>query len=502
MNAPAPLSTEADWTFELLQDYESEIARIAENFGLDTYPNQIEIINSEQMMDAYASSAMPINYHHWSFGKHFLSVQNSYRRGHMGLAYEIVFNSNPCIAYLMEENTLTMQALVIAHASYGHNSFFKNNYMFRTWTDAGSIIDYMLFARKFVANCEQRHGVDEVERVLDACHALMMHGVDRYKRPYPLSMAEEKQRQMEREELLQQQVNELWRTIPVGDSPTGEVEVQRFPEEPQENILYFLEKNAPLLEPWQREIIRIVRKISQYLYPQRQTKVMNEGWACFWHFHILHELYREGLVTDGFMMEFLQYHTAVVYQPPFNSPHYNGINPYTLGYSMMQDLKRVCDAPTDEDRQWFPDIAGTPWQETLDFAMRDFKDESFILQFLSPRLIRELKLFSVLDDEDKDHLEVTAIHDDWGYQAIRESLSANYDLGNLEPYIQVYNVNVRGDRALTLRHDMHKGRPLEKENAEEVVRHLHQLWGFDVILESVSDGQVKSQIAHSELAAD
>ena len=343
MNAPAPLSTEADWTFELLQDYEREIARIAENFGLDTYPNQIEVINSEQMMDAYASSAMPINYHHWSFGKHFLGVQNSYRRGHMGLAYEIVFNSNPCIAYLMEENTLTMQALVIAHASYGHNSFFKNNYMFRTWTDAGSIIDYMLFARKFVANCEQRHGVDEVERVLDACHALMMHGVDRYKRPYPLSMAEEKQRQMEREELLQRQVNELWRTIPVGDAPAGKVQAQRFPEEPQENILYFLEKNAPLLEPWQREIIRIVRKISQYLYPQRQTKVMNEGWACFWHFHILHELYRDGLVTDGFMMEFLQYHTAVVYQPPFNSPHYSGINPYTLGYSMMQDLKRVCE---------------------------------------------------------------------------------------------------------------------------------------------------------------
>jgi spore cortex formation protein SpoVR/YcgB (stage V sporulation) len=496
-----PLSTESDWTFELLQDYEREIARIADNFGLDTYPNQIEIINSEQMMDAYASSAMPINYHHWSFGKHFLSVQNSYRRGHMGLAYEIVFNSNPCIAYLMEENTLTMQALVIAHASYGHNSFFKNNYMFRTWTDAESIIDYMLFARKFIADCEQRHGVDEVERVLDACHALMMHGVDRYKRPYPLSLDEEKQRQLEREEQLQQQVNELWRTIPVPDAADGERPMQRFPEEPQENILYFLEKNAPLLEPWQREVIRIVRKISQYLYPQRQTKVMNEGWACFWHFHILHELYREGLVTDGFMLEFLQYHTAVIYQPPFNSPHYSGINPYTLGYSMMQDLKRICDSPTDEDRQWFPDIAGSPWQETLDFAMRDFKDESFILQFLSPRLIRELKLFNVENDADKDHLEVTAIHDEWGYQAIRESLSASYDLGNLEPYIQVYNVNVRGDRALTLRHDMHNGRPLERENAEEVVRHLHQLWGFDVILESVSDDKVMSSVVHSQLAS-
>jgi spore cortex formation protein SpoVR/YcgB (stage V sporulation) len=502
MSASQPISTEADWTFELLQDYEREIARIAEKFRLDTYPNQIEIISSEQMMDAYASSAMPINYHHWSFGKHFLSVQNSYRRGHMGLAYEIVFNSNPCIAYLMEENTLTMQALVIAHASYGHNSFFKNNYMFRTWTDAESIIDYMLFARKFIAECEQRHGVDEVEKVLDACHALMMHGVDRYKRPYPLSMSEEKQRQLEREELLQQQVNELWRTIPSRDPELGEHREQRFPEEPQENILYFLEKNAPLLEPWQREVIRIVRKISQYLYPQRQTKVMNEGWACFWHFHILHELYREGLVTDGFMLEFLQYHTAVIYQPPFNSPHYSGINPYTLGYSMMQDLKRICDSPTEEDRNWFPDIAGSDWQETLDFAMRDFKDESFILQFLSPRLIRELKLFSVQDDADNDYMEVTAIHDEWGYQSLRESLSASYDLGNLEPYIQVYNVNVRGDRALTLRHDMHQGRPLEPQTAQEVVKHLHQLWGFDVILESVQDDEVKSRVAHSEFAGE
>ncbi len=151
MTAVQPLSTGSDWTFELLETYEREIARVAGNFALDTYPNQIEIITSEQMMDAYASSAMPINYNHWSFGKHFLSVENSYRRGHMGLAYEIVFNSNPCIAYLMEENTLTMQALVIAHACYGHNSFFKNNYLFQTWTDAESIIDYMVFARKFIA---------------------------------------------------------------------------------------------------------------------------------------------------------------------------------------------------------------------------------------------------------------------------------------------------------------------------------------------------------------
>ena len=496
-----PISTSPDWTFELLQTYEHEIGRIAEGFGLDTYPNQIEIINSEQMMDAYASSAMPINYHHWSFGKHYLGVENSYRRGHMGLAYEIVFNSNPCIAYLMEENTLTMQALVIAHASYGHNSFFKNNYLFRTWTDAESIIDYMVFARNFIAECEQRHGVDEVERTLDACHALMSQGVDRYKRPYPISMEEEKRRQQEREEILQAQINELWRTIPQQAAAQDSAGTARFPPEPEENLLYFLEKNAPLLEPWQREVIRIVRKIAQYLYPQRQTKVMNEGWACFWHFNILHELYREGLVNDGFMLEFLQYHTGVIYQPPFDSPHFSGINPYTLGYAMMQDIRRICETPTDEDRVWFPDIAGSPWQETLDFAMRNFKDESFILQFLSPGLIRELKLFAVLDDEEQDYLEVAAIHDESGYQRIRDSLSANYNLGNLEPNIQVYEVNVRGDRSLTLRHDMHQDRPLAKEDAEEVVRHLQTLWGFDVILESVSGDNVRQRVVHSELGA-
>jgi spore cortex formation protein SpoVR/YcgB (stage V sporulation) len=167
----------------------------------------------------------------------------------------------------------------------------------------------------------------------------------------------------------------------------------------------------------------------------------------------------------------------------------------------MQDIRRICEAPTDEDRYWFPDIAGSPWQETLDFAMRDFKDESFILQFLSPTLIRELKLFAVLDDAGRDYLEVSAIHDESGYQAIRESLSANYNIGNLEPNIQVYSVNVRGDRAITLRHDMYNGRPLAQEDAEEVVRHLQTLWGFDVILESVIDGEVRQRIQHSEFAS-
>ena len=175
------ISESSEWTVDLIKQYDSEIARIAADFKLDTYPNQIEVISSEQMMDAYSSVGMPVGYHHWSFGKQFLSVERRYKRGHMGLAYEIVINSNPCIAYLMEENTMTMQALVIAHACYGHNSFFKNNYLFQTWTNADAIIDYLLFARNYVAECEKRYGIDEVEAILDSCHALMNYGVDRYK---------------------------------------------------------------------------------------------------------------------------------------------------------------------------------------------------------------------------------------------------------------------------------------------------------------------------------
>lgn len=481
-----PISEGSEWSFELLQAYDREIAKIAADFGLDTYPNQIEVITAEQMMDAYSSVGMPVNYQHWSFGKQFVGVEQRYRRGQMGLAYEIVINSNPCIAYLMEENTMTMQALVIAHAAYGHNSFFKGNYLFKTWTTADAIIDYLIFARNYISECEERYGIEEVESVLDSCHALMNYGVDRYKRPPRLSAREEQRRQREREEYLQYQFNDLWRTVPIGGSQRSADDGDRFPPEPQENLLYFIEKNAPHLETWKREIVRIVRKLAQYFYPQRQTQVMNEGWATFWHYTILNELYDRGLVTDGFMIEFLQAHTNVIAQPPYDSPYYGGINPYALGFAMMSDIRRVCENPTDEDRAWFPDIAGSDWLKTLDFAMRNFKDESFIAQYLSPKLMREFKFFSVLDDDDERELEVTAIHDEHGYRRVRNALVEQYNLTYREPNVQVYKVDRRGDRSLTLRHYPHERRPLH-DSADEVVKHVARLWGFDVRMERIDD---------------
>lgn len=475
-----PLSDGPDWTFPLLEQYQTEIERVAKIYKLDTYPNQIEVITAEQMMDAYASVGMPIGYNHWTYGKKFIQTEQNYKRGQMGLAYEIVINSDPCISYLMEENTMTMQALVMAHACYGHNSFFKGNYLFQSWTDASSIIDYLLFAKKYIADCEQKHGVDEIETCLDACHALMNHGVDRYKRPQKISLVEELKRQKDRESFLQSQVNTLWRTLP-NDVLNKRIDKNKYPSEPQENILYFIEKNAPLLKSWQRELVRIVRKISQYFYPQKQTQVMNEGWACFWHYTILNHLYDEGLVTDKFMMEFLHSHTNVVAQPEYNSRYYSGINPYALGFNMFMDIKRICQNPTEEDKQWFPDMAGADWLETVHFAMHNFKDESFISQFLSPKLMRDFKLFQIHDDEKENFVEIAAIHNENGYKKIRAALSEQYNLSNLEANIQVTDANITGDRSLTLKYTPHNKIPLASSK-NEVLKHLHYLWQFDVKL--------------------
>jgi stage V sporulation protein R len=485
-----PLPCPSDWTFELIERYNSEIARVAEGYKLDIHPIQLEIISAEQMMDAYSSSGMPVNYRHWSFGKQFVATEREYKRGHMGLAYEIVINSDPCIAYLMEENTMTMQALVIAHAAYGHNSFFKGNYLFQLWTDSSAIIDYLVYAKGYIAECEERYGFDRVEELLDSCHALMHYGVNRYKRPQRLSLAQEKAQQRDREAYLQSQINELWRTLPGKKETVAEQHEQRFPAEPEENLLYFFEKNAPLLEPWEREVIRIVRKVGQYFYPQRQTQVMNEGWATFWHYTLLNTMYEEGLLTDGFMMEFLHSHSSVVYQPAVNKRYYNGINPYALGFSMMRDIRRICEKPTAEDREWFPDIAGSNWLDTLHYVMRNFKDESFVAQYLSPQLIRDMRMFSVLDDDNRSELEISAIHNQSGYQYVRQVLAKQYDLNHREPNIQVWSVDTRGNRSLTLRHFRSDGRSLD-DSTGEVLRHVARLWQFDVYLESVdSNGYI------------
>jgi stage V sporulation protein R len=482
----------ADWDFSTLQRIHDACEEIARSeLGLDVYPNRIEVITAEQMLDAYSSVGMPLFYKHWSFGKHFAYQEASYRKGFMGLAYEIVINSSPCISYLMEENTATMQALVIAHAAFGHNHFFKNNYLFRQWTDADGILDYLEFAKGYVAQCEERHGRLAVEQTLDAAHALMSHGIDRYPGKKKLDLRAEEKRAGERRLHAESAFNDLWRTVPAGPVRSeASLNTERRRELlglPQENLLYFLEKSAPRLKPWQRELLRIVRHIAQYFYPQGQTKVMNEGTATYVHYRIMTRLHEQGRISDGNFLEFLQSHTGVVFQPDFDDRRFSGFNPYALGFAMMQDIERIVRDPDDEDREWFPEIAGTgDAMAVLRDVWANYRDESFISQFLSPRLMRHMRMFHLHDDpEIAAGIRVDAIHDARGYRRIRRELARQYDVGYIDPNIEVIDVDLAGDRRLMLRHAVVKGARLNEVDARRVLQHLADLWSYDVSLVEV-----------------
>jgi stage V sporulation protein R len=495
----------ADWDFATLQRIHNACEEIARNeLGIDVYPNQIEVITAEQMLDAYSSVGMPLFYKHWSFGKHFAHQEASYRKGLMGLAYEIVINSSPCISYLMEENTATMQTLVIAHAAFGHNHFFKNNYLFKQWTDADGILDYLDFAKKYVSQCEEKYGRLAVEHTLDAAHALMSHGVDRYPGKKKLDLRAEEKRARERRHHRESAFNDLWRTVPKG-APKSEAAVNIERRRtllglPQENLLYFLEKSAPRLHAWQRELLRIVRHIAQYFYPQSQTKVMNEGTATYVHYRIMSRLHQQGRLADGNFLEFLQSHTNVVFQPDFDDPRYSGFNPYALGFAMMQDIERIVKNPEDEDREWFPDIAGKGDEmAVLRNIWANYRDESFIGQFLSPRLMRHFRLFHLHDDPDeRAGIRVDAIHDSRGYRRIRRELAKQYDVGFIDANIEVMDVDLAGDRRLMLRHAVIKGSQLNEADAKRVLQHLADLWSYDVSLVEVdaSDKVLKEYVLH------
>lgn len=481
----------ADWDFRILQRSYDAIERIAcDELGLEVYPNRIEVITAEQMLDVYTAHGMPLTYRHWSYGKRFLQHEAGYRRGYSSLAYEVVINSNPCISYLMEENSATMQALVIAHAAFGHNHFFRNNHLFRQWTEASAILDYLEFARAYIAGCEDRHGVIAVERVLDAAHALSRHGVHRHGGAHGLNLKTDQKRERERREYDERMFDDLWRTVP-GSRRAVEndtvAERRRRLGLPEENLLYFIEKISPRLQPWEREVIRIVRLIAQYFYPQPQVKLMNEGCATWVHQRIMTRLHETGQIDDAAFLEVLHSTSNVTLQPGFDQPGGGGgFNPYALGYAMMTDIARICTQPTGEDRAWFPDTAGNGDPlGTLRHAWANFRDESFVLQFLSPAVMRQFRMFRLLDDTSDTSLLVDAIHDDAGYRAIRHSLARNYDPAEADADVQVVDVDLAGDRRLMLQHRTRPGQLLAQRDAEATLRYVAGLWGYEVKLQEI-----------------
>lgn len=471
-----------DWTIPLIERVCEVLEEIAKKeLKLDLYPNQVEIVDFEGMVNNHTLIGMPFLYSHWSFGKSFIQTQKSYLAGRSHLAYEMVINSNPCVNYLLDNNDMVMQCLVLAHSSCGHNAFFKNNHLFKTFTDASAIINYLKFAKYYIKKCEDKYGELEVENWLDSCHALQDQGVDLY-------LHRQKTKEEMNEDNILAKINEqkvadydlIWEaTTPKKEEPVTGKDLGVL-DKPEENLLYFIEKNAKWLPQWKREIIRIVRKLAQYFYPQGKTKIANEGFATFTHYELITRLYEKELIDTGTYMQFIASHTGVITQPAFNSKYYSGLNPYTLGFNIFRDLKRICTAPTDEDLRFFPQFKGEHWIDVVQDAMKNHTDASFLSQFISPKVIRDMKLFAIGDEADEEHVTVTEIQDDEGYHKIRQILSLQYERNWRVPGITVVGADLNNTRTLTLKYDSYNKRSLNDETLEEVMEHIENLWQFSV----------------------
>lgn len=472
-----------DYTETTLEQGWEVIKKLAvDKYSLTFYEPNFEIVGFEDMLHIYTGS-IPIIYDHWSFGKNYIEMHKRYMNDRMGLAYEVVFNTNPALCYLLEHNSPTMQALVQAHAAIGHTSFFKNNVFFKEHTNANSIIPFLKNAKQFFKECEESYGEKEVEKILDACHALQLYAIDR--RPARQKTIKEKeairvQRAVDRDKDYDVSVE----TMSVKDDTLLISGPKRLREE---NILKFIGKFSPSLKSWQRQVIDIYCQIQQYFYPQMLTKLMNEGFASFWHHTLMIDLADLGYLEAGQSIEFLHSHCSVLHQPDFDDQRgYGGINPYKLGFEMFKDIKRICESPTEEDKEWFPGIAGTDWVEAVKFAAYNFKDESFILQYLSPKLIRDFKLFCINDNAAEEDYLVTDIHDDEGYKTIRSKLAKAYNFGNNIPDIYVEGWDAKKKRTLYLVFQEKDGVELDQGSEDKMPSSyatlllIKSLWNFPI----------------------
>ena len=414
-----------------LHRWDDRIRERVAAFGLDCFPQEFELCDHHQMLGYMAYSGMPSHYPHWSYGKSYEKLKTLYDYGVTGLPYEMVINSNPSIAYLMRDNSLLLQILTIAHV-YGHNDFFKNNATFRGTRPEYVLATFKAQARRIRSYVEDPSiGVDEVESVLDAAHALAF---------------------------------QCRRNLAVrpATSAADDDGAYRVPAAPDEDVLLFLRDHNPALSDWQRDLLSIVHETTQYFIPQIETKIMNEGWATFWHKRILDSID----LPDGLRLEFLVRHNQVVRPTP------GSLNPYHLGLRIWERIAGVdgADQPVD------PKV----------FAVREAdRDTAFVRRHLDEELVRELNLFEFV--ERGDQIVVTRVADRDGWKQVRETLLRSIGTSSM-PVIRVIDADYLGRRSLYLRHE-HDGRDLSLEAAEKTLAYVYRLWQRDVVLETELRGK-------------
>lgn len=477
-----------DWTFEMLEQFDQLGQKYIAELGFTHYPLQIEIVSPEQMLGLYSSHAMPFMYNHWSFGMNYLNDYNEYYAGKKSLAYEICKNTDPCLCYCMETNSAMEQASVIFHV-YGHSSHFASNYLYKNNSDSKNLIPYMEYARTFIRKCEEKYGADKVEHIIDLCHSLQYSSLNKHKR----YKVDNNKKMLERE--LYNISHQDYMLDKLCDSKNAQSEIidpDNFVGEthnlPEENILYFIEKHSPILTKWQREICRIIRKLTQFSYQNfGQSQVMAEGTAMFTECYMMLRAHEDGYIDEGSYIEYLNMNSWVLYQreinsrvkDPFKHMQKGKLNPYFIGLHIMRDIKRMCENPTDEDIKFNPEICNTDWRTTLKIAISDFRDESFIRQFLSPYLIRKLRLMHVEYDNELPNRYLVKSHAEFA-DDIRNAFADIQCIGNILPNIEI--INYSKDEGLELKYYSIAGRELNENLAGKTVNNISELMDCEVTL--------------------
>jgi stage V sporulation protein R len=458
----------ANYEISELVEWESKIRAKADEFGLTYYPQEYEICDHYGMMGYMSYSGMPSHYPHWSFGKAYEKLKTLYDHGVTGLAYELVINSNPAIAYLMRDNTLLLQILTMAHV-YGHNDFFKNNFTFKS-TRAELTIEifkaHAMRVRRYVE--DPSIGYEKVERILDAAHALQWN----CRRNLAIRKVGHKE-QIERAIEASQPRFDPFQKIHARES-FKEAEVHKVPIEPDEDVLLFIRDHNPYLAEWERDLLTIVDEEAKYFIPQMETKIMNEGWASYWHHRILQSLG----IDQGLYLEFMVRHNQVVRPIP------GQVNPYHLGLKIWEDIYRRWNDPTKEEikRDGPPNKSG----DAKLFEVREVeRDSSFLRRYLTEELMREMDMFEY--EQRGDEYVISKVSDDEGWRNVKETLIKNVGASSI-PVIKVDDADFGQNRTLYLKHN-HDGRDLQLEYAEKTMNYLQHLWGREVVLETTLDGK-------------
>jgi stage V sporulation protein R len=466
----------AFYSVEDLKSWNSRIVELVEKFGLDPYPQEFEVCDHEQMLSYMVYSGMPSHYPHWSHGKAFEKLKTLYDYGLSGLPYEMVINSNPCIAYLMRDNSLALQVLTIAHV-YGHNDFFKNNFTFRPTRAEFTIETFKAHANRVRHYVEDPSiGLEKVERVLDAAHALSLQ-CRRNLSIRKTTEAEQKEAKYRDAKPSADPFQSIHRRKE-WDSP----DLTKVPLYPEEDILIFIRDHNLHLTEWEKDLLTIVHEQAQYFIPQIETKIMNEGWASFWHKRIMEALD----LPQALRLEFLVRHTQVLCPSP------GGLNPYHIGMTVWQDIERRWSEPNAEEES----KSAPPRKSAKNklFEAREVeRDTSFLRRYLTEEVIRELNLFEY-QSRGNDKV-VSRVADETGWQAIKETLIQNVGTGTI-PVIKVEDADYNNSRSLFLKHS-HDGRDLQLEYAEKTLQYLRQLWGREVLLETIIN-EKKSLLCFSE----